>query len=245
MAVTTQLPDQPQTSGSAVARYLGERFLDAASFAAHCGIELDELERLIATGVAPGASYDVDAAGTMRSLVFGAVDAPGATKGHWFNPDMQAWVMRGRAALAAHGGKVEAAVASLQADFRAGYGDALRAAHAAEGAVPGFTTVDGSFDETAFEAQFAALWQHLLGGTFGLCVAHPVDEAHIVAKEVAQARLTHVTDNGSRRDFDDAEAALVRDLLERYAALSMPFSPAEYARSSRKRLVDDLRDALG
>lgn len=30
-------------------------------------------------------------------------------------------------------------------------------------------------------------------------------------------------------------------LIDDYAAAAMPFSPAEYARSSRKRLVDDLR----
>ncbi|MBN5108962.1 hypothetical protein JY464_07745 [Stenotrophomonas maltophilia] len=30
-----------------------------------------------------------------------------------------------------------------------------------------------------------------------------------------------------------------------YARASMPFSPAEYDRSSRKRLVDDLRRELG
>lgn len=223
-----------------VERYLRERFLDAASFAAHCGIDADELSRLIASGLVPGPSYDVDDAGTMRSLVFGAVDAPGAPEGHWFNPSMRPWVARGRAALAAHDGDVDAAICVLQAEFRTAYGDALRAAHADEGPVPGFTDAEGGFDEAAFDVQFASLWQHLLGGTFGLCVANPQDEAHIVAKETVQARLTHLTGNGTRRDFDTGEAARVRGLIERYAALSMPFSPAEYARSSRKRLIDDL-----
>jgi len=34
-------------------------------------------------------------------------------------------------------------------------------------------------------------------------------------------------------------------LIDQYAQASMPFSPLEYARSSRKRLVDDLREKLG
>jgi hypothetical protein len=33
-------------------------------------------------------------------------------------------------------------------------------------------------------------------------------------------------------------------LIDDYAISSMPFSPAEYERSSRKRLVDDLRSAV-
>lgn len=223
-----------------VGRYLRERFLDAPAFAGRCGIDEDALSRLIASGLAPGPSYGVDAAGTMHSLVFGAVEAPGAPAGRWFNPSMAPWVARGLATLDAHGGDFAAAVAALESSFRTGYHAALLAVHAGEGPIPGFADADGRFDETAFDAQFPSLWQHLLAGTFGLCVTDPIDEAHIAAKETVQARLTHLTGNGARRDFREAEKATVRALIERYRRLSMPFSPAEYARSSRKRLVDDL-----
>ncbi|MDI9239517.1 DUF6058 family natural product biosynthesis protein [Lysobacter sp. LF1] len=223
-----------------VERYLRERFLDAPAFAARCGIDEPTLSRLIASGLAPGASYEVDDAGTMRSLVFGAVPSPGAPMGQWFNPSMAPWVARGHDSLAAHDGDVAVAAASLQARFREGYRVALQAVHAEEGSIPGFADAQGRFDDAAFDTQFPSLWQHLLAGTYGLCVAHPLDEAHIAAKETVQARLTQLTDNGSRRDFSDAERTAVRGLIARYQAVSMPFSPAEYHRSSRKRLVDDL-----
>lgn len=225
-----------------VERYLRERFLDAPALAGHCGIDEDALSRLIASGLAPGPSYDVDTAGTMRSRVFGAVEAPGAPAGRWFNPAMAPWVMRGLAALGAQGGDSAAAAAAtmMEYTFRAGYRAALLAVHADEGPIPGFADADGRFDEAAFDAQFPSLWEHLLAGTFGLCVADPVDEAHIAAKETVQARLTHLTGNGARRDFSEAEKTTARALIERYRRLSTPFSPAEYARSSRKRLVDDL-----
>lgn len=223
-----------------VERYLRERFLDAPAFAAHCGIDGATLSRLIASGLAPGASYEVDEAGTMRSLVFGAVEAPGAPMGQWFNPSMAPWVARGHAALAAHDGDVAAATAGLQARFREGYRAALRAVHSDEGPIPGFVDPLGHFDDAAFDAEFPSLWRHLIAGTYGLCVAHPLDEVHIAEKETVQARLTQLTANGSRRDFSDTEKTAVCALIARYRTVSMPFSPAEYHRSSRKRLVDDL-----
>ena len=53
-----------------------------------------------------------------------------------------------------------------------------------------------------------------------------------------------LTGNGSRvADTEDGKRELLA-LIEAYARASMPFSPAEYPYSSRKRLVDDLRLGL-
>ena len=53
---------------------------------------------------------------------------------------------------------------------------------------------------------------------------------------------THVDSEGRNRlDY----VAAMGVLIDQYAQASMPFSPLEYARSSRKRLVDDLREKLG
>ena len=220
-----------------VERYLRERFLVEDAFAAQCGIGSDELRALIARGLAPGPAYDVDERGNMHSLVFGTVAAPGAPAGGWFNPAATGWVAKARRVVDTHG---DDAGLALETGFRDTYRNALLDIHAAEGAIPGLSRADGHFDHDAFDAQFPALWRHFLAGTFGLCVARPVDEAHIAAKETVQARLTQLTANGMRRDFTDHEKLVARALVERYAALSLPFSPAEYDRSSRKRLIDDL-----
>ena len=90
-----------------------------------------------------------------------------------------------------------------------------------------------------------AAWEYFLNGTFGLCVACPISEAHIAYKEVLQEKLTQSSDNGRKTAFSPPQAQATRELIDAYAAASMPFSPIEYASSSRKRLVEDLGAHLG
>ena len=220
--------------------YLRERFVPAQAFAQACGIDEAELSHLIERGLVPRPAYETDGEGGIRSFVFGTLPAPGVPAGRWFNPHSTDWVARAREALAAHEGDATAATATLMARFRDAYLRALRDSHAIDGPIPGFADRDNGFDDDAFDAGFADIWRHLLEGTYGLCVAQPRDEAHIVAKEAAQARLTQLTGNGTRREFDADAKRGVRALIARYQTLSMPFSPAEYARSSRKRLVEDM-----
>lgn len=223
-----------------VERYLHEYFLPTERFAERCGIGSAELADLIAAGIVPGPTYQVDGEGNMHSHVFGAVAAPGAPAGHWFHAHAAAWVERGRRALAENGSDRTAAAAALMQDFRDRYRNALLAEHEAYGPIPGLVDADGRFDDAAFEQQFPETWEHFLAGTFGLCVSVPDSETRIAAKEATQARLAQATANGQRRDFSPGEADAVRRLIERYVEVSMPFSPAEYPRSSRKRLVEDV-----
>jgi len=222
-----------------IGRYLRERFLPADAFARACGIGESELSQLIERGLVPRPAYETDGEG-IASFVFGTLPAPGVPAGRWFNPLSTHWVARAREALAARDGDAQAASELLRSDFHGRYLSALRTSHAAEGPIPGLSDEAGNFDEAAFDAQFPGVWEHFLAGTYGLCVAHPSSEAHIVAKEATQARLTQLTSNGTRREFSDSEKAAARELIARYEALSMPFSPAEYPRSSRKRLIEDM-----
>jgi hypothetical protein len=86
-----------------------------------------------------------------------------------------------------------------------------------------------------------AFLPYFFDGTCGLCVADPSSGAGIAEKELLQERLMELTLNGSRvADTADENHKLLA-LIDAYARSSMPFSPAEYPRSSRKRLMDDLR----
>lgn len=224
---------------NAVSSYLQERFLDADSFARACGVSTETLARWIAQGLVPAPAYRVDASGTMHSAVFGAREAQ-APEGQWFNPHATAWVRRVRHALATCGDDPMTTAQLLRSGFREHYLRALRDLHVSEGPIPGLVTAVQEFDEAAFDTQFPDVWHHFLAGTYGLCVARPTDEAHIAEKEVTQLRLTAATDNGTRRVYSADEAAVVRRLIARYVDVSMPFSPVEYASSSRKRLVEDV-----
>ena len=77
-----------------------------------------------------------------------------------------------------------------------------------------------------------------------MCVAHPDCEAAIARKEVLQEKLVALTDNGSTSSYPNDKAQQILDLIDAFAQSAMPFSPVDYALSSRKRLVDDLRQRV-
>ena len=91
------------------------------------------------------------------------------------------------------------------------------------------------------QARTESAWTHFLNGTFALCVANPISEAHIAFKEVLQEKLTRQSENGSKTVFPLEQIQPMHELIDAYAAAAMPFSPIEYPLSSRKRLVEDLR----
>jgi hypothetical protein len=227
-------------SGS-IDEYLHRYFCDEATLAFDCGIAVETLREMISAGMVPGPAYAV-ADGCIVSHVFGEMDAMGAPEGRWFSPSNAAWLRRALAAMAERGRGD--ATDALRARFKHEYGAALRASHANEGPLPGFTCADGNFDEQSYETAFGTVWQHFLAGTFSLCVCDATDEARIAEKECLQMRLTEATGNGAKLAYTASESKAVQHLIERYLLASMPFSPIEYARSSRKRLVEDVLPRL-
>ena len=103
---------------------------------------------------------------------------------------------------------------------------------------------DASLIGDGFAARFNTAWQHFLNGTYGLCVAGPLSERAIAYKEVLQEKLIALTANGSRTDFAAKARQVVEQTIVAYAEACSSFSPLDYPRSSRKRLVDDLRASL-
>ncbi len=67
--------------------------------------------------------------------------------------------------------------------------------------------------------------------------AAPGNERAAVLAELTK----ELTENGSNPAPAGVSKSELLQLIDDYASSVMPFSPAEYERSSRKRLVDDLR----
>jgi hypothetical protein len=105
-------------------------------------------------------------------------------------------------------------------------------------------TEAGEILTAGMNTRLDSAWQYFLNGTFGLCVKNPESEFDSARKEILQEKLVAITENGSKSEFATADRNAVVSLINDYAAASMPFSPMEYPRSSRKRLVDDLRGRL-
>ncbi|MDN2676402.1 DUF6058 family natural product biosynthesis protein [Janthinobacterium sp. SUN033] len=221
--------------------YLAQHYLDERQLAAAAAMTMEEIDALIQARQVPAPAYVVDASGNLCSFVFGAMAAPGSRAGRYFPPSQLAWIAVARDAVA---GDAETAPARLQAQFASRYGAAL--------ATLNLTTwrLRDSFDDRGapiaegLRARTDSAWTYFLNGTFSLCVANPMSEAHIAWKEVLQEKLAQQSGNGSKTLLPQAQAQQMHALIDAYAAAAMPFSPIEYALSSRKRLVEDLRANL-
>ncbi len=89
-------------------------------------------------------------------------------------------------------------------------------------------------DPTA-RADLAAEWRSFLAGTYGLCTNTGLPE-EIAAKEWATATIDRIVADGANVQLNKLRTAV--DLLD---ASSSPFAPHERARSSRHRLIEQVR----
>jgi hypothetical protein len=87
---------------------------------------------------------------------------------------------------------------------------------------------------SASDEHLRAEWASFLDGTYGLCTRTGLPE-EIVAKETAMTAITALVESPSP---DRGKLAAAVDRLDR---ASSPFAPHERARSSRRRLVDEVR----
>jgi hypothetical protein len=218
--------------------YLAQHYLNDAQVAAAAAIDLDELDALLRDRLVPAPSYVVSESGTVCSFVFGDMAAPGSMAGRFFHPSQLVWIAVARHAMA--NATVGDAQGSLKAQFGAKFSAALAMLNVTTWRLRDSFGDDGAPIADGLRVRTDSAWTYFLNGTFALCVANPISEAHIAYKEVLQEKLTQLSDNGGRTIFAPPEVAPMLELIDAYAAAAMPFSPVEYARSSRKRLVEDL-----
>ena len=202
--------------------YLQAHFVDKPTFASLAGISLERLDELVAAEAVPAPTYICDG-GSVSSAVFGAIDITEPLIGEYFRPECVRWALI--AASAASGTERATVLAELIHELRT----ALR------------PYLD---DPVAVEAKVQKFLPAFWNGTFGLCVADPSNGACIVKKEMLQEKLTALTANGGNPSPSGISTGDLLELIDDYASAAMPFSPAEYGRSSKKRLVDDLRSIV-
>ncbi|NIJ78326.1 hypothetical protein FHT08_003460 [Xanthomonas campestris] len=202
-----------------LANYLQTHFVDKPTFASLAGITVDRLDALLEADAIPKPTYTCDGH-SIRSAAFGVTYIDERLVGDYFRPECRKWV--DIADRAAKGGARDAVLAALGRELETG----LRA-HIE--------------DTDAIEKKIQGFIPYFLDGTFGLCVADPSLGMEIARKEMLQERLTSLTEAGSNPAPEEIGRDALLQLIDAYADSAMPFSPVEYARSSRKRLVDDLR----
>ncbi|MGG6462015.1 DUF6058 family natural product biosynthesis protein [Solilutibacter silvestris] len=219
----------------AIAAYLATHFQTEAEFAAHCGITTADL-RDLAGIAAPGPSYVVAANGMISSRVFGASPAGDAAPGLYFRTAASPWIALARRLNDAH---------AMHDAFTREFRQALTSLNQTTWRLADAFDDEGNEIPSGIERRAESAWQSFLDGTFNLCVADPSSASSIARKEILQEKLTAVTHNGSTITPDAISRTELHALVLDYAGSCMPFSPAEYPHSSRKRLVDDLLTRLG
>ncbi|MES2041967.1 MAG: DUF6058 family natural product biosynthesis protein [Pseudomonadota bacterium] len=222
--------------------YLNTHFLNKAQFAAACAISEAELNDLLAAKILPGPSYVISEKATINSAVFGESDATDTVAGDYFRDCHTVWCGRAKQLVAEHGWT--AAPELMKQKFMRDYIAALTELNTSTWHLQDCFETDGSVNMAGLAENAELHWKHFLLGTFGICTANPVSASEIARKGVLQEKLSHLTANGSMTEFSVAEARAILPVVDAFAEVVMWFSPAEYARSSRKRLVDDMRPRL-
>lgn len=223
--------------------YLQRHYRSAEQLAAACATTPQTLAELVRHRLVPAPSYSVCAQGRLHSAAFGEFADCGARPGDYFHPGNGAWVAL--ALRVCDDRPMQAAQDELQARFRSGYAAALRDCDRRIGRLRDAFDDNGEPIAAGLDARTAEAWAALVDGIYSLCVADPSSERAIAEKEVLQETLTALHADPAASTWPDQEKARVRGLIDRYADAAMPFSPLEYPRSSRKRLVEDFRAALG
>jgi hypothetical protein len=227
---------------TALNNYLAQYYLNEAQLASASGMRMDAVDALIRDQLLPAPAYVVTDDGKLHSHVFGAMPAPGATPGRYFHPSQLAWIALVRDAFASDAGRNIAN--QLKERFASRFAASLATLNLTTWRLHDSFSDDGAPIAEGLQARTDSAWTYFLNGTFALCVANPISEAHIAVKEVLQEKLTQLSENGSKTAYPPEQLPHMRALIDAYAAAAMPFSPVEYPLSSRKRLVENLRDYL-
>ncbi|GGC09671.1 DUF6058 family natural product biosynthesis protein [Pseudoduganella buxea] len=90
-------------------------------------------------------------------------------------------------------------------------------------------------------ADVAAAWASFLDGTYGLCTRSGLPE-EIAAKEWAAGTIEAIIAQGVADAADEHELTTLRHAVDTLDAASNAFAPHERERSSRRRLVDGMRE---
>jgi hypothetical protein len=214
--------------------YLAKHYLNEAQLVAAGTVRIDELDALIRDRLVPAPSYVVTETGTVCSCVFGEMAAPGSTPGRYFHPSQLVWIARARDAIAS--GATHDAEARLKEQFAAKFATALATLNLTTWRLRDSFDDDGAVIADGLRTRTDSAWKYFLNGTFALCVANPISEARIAYKEVLQEKLVQLSENGAKTVFSPQQGLAMHALIDAYAAAAV-----EYALSSRKRLVEDLR----
>lgn len=213
--------------------YLNRYFISRDELERKLEVDSHELNELINCGFIPSWSYKVED-GFVRSHIFGQSLAPSCDNGEYFSPYAVDWYYYHLEHFADYK-TVDGLKSKLHLHFIQAF---VAEAHTSESFQVTFPELLEDFN--LLQEMANNTWQHYMKGTFGVCIRKPSSIAHLIEKQVAAAALSKVTNNGKKFDYDAEELVVLHRCIREYNKVAMPFSPVDYEKSSRKRLVDNV-----
>lgn len=203
-------------------RYLNDSFFTERQLLAACGSAAPELETLQRRGMMPQPSYRLRLDVACDSF-FGAHGEHAQVR--YYAKGYASWI-----------GRMQSVAGSDDAFgvFAERYRARLAQLNAA-GVWSGHAKLNADLD-----AHLREEWRYFLDGTYGLCTSSGLPE-DIAAKELAVAIIKEITEHRSERALTDAERSALTIAVDLLDAASAQFAPHEAARSSRFRLIDEVR----
>lgn len=92
----------------------------------------------------------------------------------------------------------------------------------------------------AIESHIQDEWRHFLNGTYGLCTNSGLPE-DIAAKEMATLIISEIIENNHPSHLDTHEKKRLSDAVALLDKVSSMFAPHEFERSSRNRLINQVK----
>lgn len=220
--------------------YLVEHFVPLSALVESAGVSESEIQALQAAGCIPGPSYRVTSPDRVGSFVFGETVIPGmGPSGEYYARSVSTWVKAAVKGRQLHA--LDALGPKFADEFKSELKAVLRARRAWQSGLDFLFAAPGVEHTEAMQKFLDETWRHFLAGTYGVCVRDANTVSVIAEKEILQHQLTLLTQNGAKFTYTRAEWTVVNEVMLAYEAVTMPFAPHEYPRSSRKRLVEDLR----
>lgn len=222
--------------------YLEHHYQTLEQFAQACATSEQEINTLIDQKMIPAPSYTVLSNNKCISQAFGELVGSGLKAGQYFHPGNRSWVNNAKETIRRIGSLQ--APKAIKQQFAENFATELEILNHQVFPLQDSFAANGKIIREGLNARINAAWGYFLKGVFSLCVADPSTEKSIATKEVLQEALITLTHNGAKVEFNNEDKNQLLKLIKQYEQAAMPFSPAEYPNSSRKRLVEDLRAKL-
>jgi hypothetical protein len=225
--------------------YLAHNYLDLAQLAQLSNVSKADILAMIDAQLIPGASYWIDDQGMIFSAAFGELTRCDLTNNTYFHSSTVVWITQATTLKNRVG--MTLAPAEFNKQFAAEFEHCYRQLQ--NEVIATLTNSHITFlaevrNKLHSPELLSKCTRYFMQGIFGLCVAAPYTMRVIAKKEVLQQLLTIASSNMDQISQQIDSIPVWRAFIQEYAQLSMPFSPDEYPRSSRKRLCEDFSEQL-